>query len=456
LASKRSPAGEEGISPKAGQYRNLAAAQGAVETGPLLAISTPEIIPAISEGLDLAEGRQMGHAKRMCYIAMSLARALGLPEKGQLHLYYAALLHDVGVPAASADLSQLIGLNEDSLFAGSPRKLPEELAAECPSIELESIVAAFHRHCVLGGESALSLGFRRDVAEAVSSSHEHWDGSGYPEGLAAKDIPLLGRILGLADWAESIISEQSSSLIARRNVTWELSAVSEVVLDPRLVGCFSDICRNDQFWLGLYSDDLPRSLLIMKPGENGKLRRGVNVLQLTEGVAAVIDSKSPYTKGKSVRVARVAEQLAEAIGLSPERVLLIRVAALLHDIGQLGIPARILGKPEILTLTEMQLMQKHPSYSRLILEELPGLEDAALWVGAHHERPDGKGYPEMLAADLIPLESKIIAVANVYVALTSERPYRPALSQREALKIMKGAAGTQLDSNLVRVLSSLV
>ena len=83
-----------------------------------------------------------------------------------------------------------------------------------------------------------------------------------------------------------------------------------------------------------------------------------------------------------------------------------------------------MGKPDILTLTEMQLMQRHPSYSRLILEALPGLEEVALWVGAHHERPDGKGYPEMLTTDVIPLESRIIAVANVYVALTSDRPYR--------------------------------
>jgi putative nucleotidyltransferase with HDIG domain len=456
LTPRRSPTGEEGFSPGAGNYHNLAAAQGAVETRPLPAISTAELIGALSEGLDLAEGRLMGHAKRICYIAMSVARALGLQEKEQLHLYYAALLHDVGVPAASADLSRLIGLNEDALFAASPRRPPEELAAECPSIEMETIVGAFHRHCTLGAESALSLGFHKEVAEAVSSSHEHWDGSGYPEGLAATDIPLLSRILGLADWAESIISDQSSSLVARRNTTWEMSTISQIVLDPYLIECISEICRDDRFWLGLYSDDLPRSLLAMKPNENGRGKRGTNVLQLTEGVAQVIDSKSPYTNGKSISVARMAEQLAEAIGLPPRQVLLIRIAALLHDIGQLGVPARILGKPEILTLTEMQLMQKHPSYSRLIVEALPGLEDAALWVGAHHERPDGKGYPEMLGADLIPLESKIIAAANVYVALTSERPYRPALSQREALKIMKGVASTQLDGNLVRVLSSLV
>ena len=131
------------------------------------------------------------------------------------------------------------------------------------------------------------------------------------------------------------------------------------------------------------------------------------------------------------------------------------LAALLHDVGQLAVPARIMGKPDILTLTEMQLMQRHPSYSRLILEALRGFEEVALWVGAHHERPDGKGYPEMLTTDLIPVESRIIAVANVYVALTSDRPYRRALSAKDALKVLTGAAGTQLDTHLVHVFRSL-
>lgn len=387
---------------------------------------------------------------------MSVARALGLREKEQLHLYYAALLHDVGVPAASAGLSQLIGLNEDALFSASPKKSPEELAAECPSVLPETIIGAFHRHCALGEQAALSLGLAKETAEAVSNSHEHWDGSGYPDGLAAKDIPLTARIVALADWTESVINDQSNSLVARRNTVAELNAVCETVLDPALVECIAEICRSDSFWLGLYSDDLPRALLRMKPSENGRPRRNPGILALAEGMARIIDSKSPYTEGKSLQVAELAQRLAEAVGLQPGHALLIRIAALLQDIGQLGVPARILGKPEILTLTEMQLMQKHAGYSRLILEGMPGFEEAALWAGAHHERPDGKGYPEMLENDLIPLESKIIAVANVYVALTSERPYRGALSQRDALKIMRGAAGTQLDANLVRVLPSIV
>ncbi len=100
----------------------------------------------------------MGHAQRVCYIAMSLARCLELPEKDQVAVYYAGLLHDVGVPLVSAELSHLIGINEDALFASSPRKSPEELAAECPPTEIRNVITAFYQHCTRGGEKARSLG----------------------------------------------------------------------------------------------------------------------------------------------------------------------------------------------------------------------------------------------------------------------------------------------------------
>jgi HD-GYP domain-containing protein (c-di-GMP phosphodiesterase class II) len=396
----------------------------------------------------------MGHAMRVCYAATSLARSLGLPDSQLTVLYHASLLHDLGVPLVSSELTELIGVNENALFAASPRKAPEELVADCRAPVPETIIGAFHRHASLGGAKAIALGLPAEVGETIVSSHENWDGSGYPEGLAANDIPQLSRVLAVADWAESVIAEEQNSLIARRNLVAELEDVSEIVLDARLVEEVKSISRSDDFWLGLFAKDLRRSLLVAKPHENGKSSWKA-VVSLARGLADVIDSKSPFTLVKSARVAEIAAQLAEAVGLPADHVQLIRLAALLHDIGQLSVPARIMGKPDILSLTEMQLMQRHPSYSRLILEALPGLEEAALWVGAHHERPDGKGYPEMLATDLIPLESRIIAVANVYVALTSDRPYRRALSEKDAFKVLTGAAGTQLDAHLVHVFRSL-
>jgi HD-GYP domain-containing protein (c-di-GMP phosphodiesterase class II) len=454
LTRNRSPiAGEEGISP-AHLYEIPDEIEGAQETWRLPLLSKAELVSAFSEGLDLAEGRTMGHAMRVCYIATSLGRSLGLGDSEHSTLFYASLLHDLGVPLVSAELVELIGVNENALFAASPRKSPEEMAADCHAPDPDTIIGAFHRHASLGGAKAMALGLPVEVGEAIASSHENWDGSGYPEGLAANDIPQLSRVLAVADWAESVIADEQNSLIARRNLVAEIEDVSEIVLDPRLVEQIKVISRSDDFWLGLFAKNLTRSLLSTKPHENGK--SGWKAAKsLAQEFAGVIDSKTPFTKGKSPLVAQVAGQLAEAIGLTPDHVELIEIAGVLHDIGQLSVPARIMGKPDILTLTEMQIMQRHPSYSRLILEALPGMEEVALWVGAHHERPDGKGYPELLSSDLIPLESRIIAVANVYAALTSDRPYRKALSAKDALKVLTGAAGSQLDTHLVHVFRSL-
>ena len=454
MPQNRSPiAGEEGFSP-AQLFGTSEIQEGSLQPRRLPLLGKAELISGFSEGLDLAEGRPLGHAKRVCYIATMLARSLALSEEEQAVIYYTSLLHDLGVPLVSADLSDLIGVNENALFAASPCKSPEELAVDCDESCLETIIGAFHRHATLGGKKAFSLGLPVAVGEAIASGHEHWDGSGYPEGIAAHDIPMASRVVAVADWAESIIAEEENSLIARRNLTTELDEVSETVLDPRLVEQTKCLTHNDDFWLGLFAEDLSQSILTMKPHESGKLTWKA-MLRLTRSFAEVIESKSPYTHGKSARVAEYAAHLAEVVGLPADHVALIHLGALLHDIGQLSLPARIMGKPDILTLTEMQLMQRHPSYSRLILENLHGLEEVALWVGAHHERPDGKGYPEMLTTELIPLESRIMAVANVYVALTSERPYRKALSEKDALKVLTGAAGTQLDVHLVHVFRSL-
>jgi HD-GYP domain-containing protein (c-di-GMP phosphodiesterase class II) len=132
----------------------------------------------------------------------------------------------------------------------------------------------------------------------------------------------------------------------------------------------------------------------------------------------------------------------------------VQVAALSHNVGLLGVPARVIAKPDILSLTEMETMRRHPTYSQMVLEALPGMEKIATWVGAHHERIDGKGYPEMLKADDIPLEARIISLADTYVALTSPRPYREALSEEDAKQVLEGAVGTQLDKKLVKLFCS--
>jgi HD-GYP domain-containing protein (c-di-GMP phosphodiesterase class II) len=124
-------------------------------------------------------------------------------------------------------------------------------------------------------------------------------------------------------------------------------------------------------------------------------------------------------------------------------------AALLQDIGTLGIPASYLRKPDILTVDEMESVKLHPGHARDILSEIPGFGAASWWVGCHHERVDGRGYPSMLEGDDVPIEAQIIGMSEMYEALTNERPFRNALGSNESIQIMQGLAGKRFSGYLL-------
>jgi HD-GYP domain-containing protein (c-di-GMP phosphodiesterase class II) len=255
--------------------------------------------------------------------------------------------------------------------------------------------------------------------------------------------------------AEVLIAEQPSSLLARRHFVSSIGQYAGRQLDPQIVARLLEIAKSDEFWLGLYSEDLTETLNAMR-GPIDTRRSRKRIMRFAEVFADLADAKGGHTDGHARRTAEGAEQLAVAVGLDPGHVEMIRIAALLQDIGVLGVPARVMTKPDILSVTEMQLMRQHPGSSEMVLQELTGFEEIAIWIARHHERPDGKGYPEMLSGDDIPLESRILAIADVFAALTAERPHRGAVSRKDAKQILLGAAGTQLDPELARLFCTLI
>lgn len=170
-----------------------------------------------------------------------------------------------------------------------------------------------------------------------------------------------------------------------------------------------------------------------------------------------IEAKDEYTKGHSERVATLATAFAEYIGLGPNQVEDVTYAALLHDLGKLATPAAVLGKPAKLTDSEYDEMKLHPERAVPIVERIPGTERYLGVIRHHHERIDGRGYPDGLEGDEIPFESKLLAVCDSYDAMTSSRPYRAGMSKEAALAEIERVAGTQLDSDLaVKFVAMLV
>lgn len=180
------------------------------------------------------------------------------------------------------------------------------------------------------------------------------------------------------------------------------------------------------------------------------------ILQSLLGLANALEAKDPYTRGHSERVARLAGRLARARGLSDASVQAVTQAGLLHDLGKIGVPEAILRKPAPLTEIEWEVMRRHPVVGAQIVAPLEFFAEGAFVIRHHHERVDGSGYPDRLAGAAIPLGARIVAVADVYDALTSDRPYRPRLSHAQALDLLRAEAGRGLDAELVHVFCLLL
>lgn len=173
--------------------------------------------------------------------------------------------------------------------------------------------------------------------------------------------------------------------------------------------------------------------------------------EVATSLAGAIDAKDPYTKGHSASVSRFSEALARAINLPEKEIARITLGALLHDVGKIGIPETVLKKEGPLSDEEWAIMKQHPVIgAEKVLQPNPNLKDLIPIVKYHHERIDGKGYPEGLTNGEIPLAAKIVAIADTYHALISDRPYRKGMHIEKALSILKEGAGTQWDKDLVR------
>jgi HD-GYP domain-containing protein (c-di-GMP phosphodiesterase class II) len=432
-------------------------------------VALSRVIGAMSYALDLTEGEPPGHAVRSCKIGMRLADEAGLDPALSSRLYYALLLKDAGCSANSAKMAALFGADDHVAKRSSKRvnwsnRLPAlvwSLRTVAPggsararvdrlrAIKAEGAVtqALMQARCDRGAEIALLLGLEPETAEAIRALDEHWDGGGQPRGLQGDEIPLLGRILCLAQTAEVFHASggvRAAWHVARtRRGRW---------FDPALVDAFAGVCADRAFWAGLAQDDVAA----WEPADRALEADDGRLDQIAVAFAAVVDAKSPWTFRHSDRTCLIALGLCEAAGLGPDVLRDIRRAALLHDIGKLGVSNRILDKPARLTPAEFARVKEHPLITERILARVPGCEHVVPLAGAHHERLDGSGYPRGLAASELTSPMRLLAVADVYEALTSSRPYRAARSSAEALEILRDDVPDRFDSHAVTLLERVL
>ena len=216
--------------------------------------------------------------------------------------------------------------------------------------------------------------------------------------------------------------------------------------DPELAAIFHTVSGRPSFWDSLNKTDLHEIIYELEPAQHVAMVDEDYLDDIAAGFAEVVDSKSHFTKGHSERVTLFADLIAAELGFTPERRRWLKRAALLHDIGKLGVSNTILDKPAKLDNEEWVVMKSHAAQTETILSRFSAFQELASIAAAHHERLDGMGYPKGLKGDEIALESRILAVADIFDALTAYRTYRAAMPVPKALSIMAEEVGKATDS----------
>lgn len=383
-----------------------------------------DLVMSLSTATDLVSPAIANHGKRVAYIAMCLAAETGLSLNEQHEIVLAGALHDVGALALKERMDLL-------------------------QFEAQDV----GDHAELGflflSRSSLMAG----IALAVRYHHQHWD-DGAGAQVDGVVVPRGSHYLHLADRIDVAVLRHVHPLSQVNLVMRKISAQSGSMFDPELVALFERVAEKESFWLDLVSPSIERILEKRMAAANVELDQAA-LLDLSKLFSHIIDFKSPFTSTHSAGVSIVAETLARLAGFSHFECQQMRIAGYLHDIGKLSIPTEILEKTSSLSSDEFDKIRSHTYYTRRILESIPAFEVITEWASSHHERLDGHGYPYHHAGQELSLGARIVAVADVFSALTEDRPYRGGLPRNGVLGIMDPMVSAgKLDTAVVDLLRS--
>jgi putative nucleotidyltransferase with HDIG domain len=298
---------------------------------------------------------------------------------------------------------------------------------------------------------ARRLRFGDGVAAGIGSLDEHWNGHGRPEGLVGQAIPLYSRIALIAQVIDVFHTVGGCAAALR-----ELHDRSGTWFDPELACAMEEVAKDAGFWAMLSSPEVEPSVFAMEPGAGGVTLDDDYLDDIAAAFGQIVDSKSPFTSGHSARVADLVEAIADRLGVAPARRRWLKRGALLHDVGKLGVSNSILDKPGRLDTEEWATMRQHAVHTESILSRIGAFSELARVAGAHHERLDGTGYPYGLRADQISLETRIITTADIFDAISADRPYRAAVPIPETLATMRESVGTAIDPRCFAALQEVI
>ena len=308
-----------------------------------------------------------------------------------------------------------------------------------------------HPHAIRGAVLLQDFNYFEEISEIVLHHHRYYD---YERGLkfANKDVPFESFVIHLADRIEILFDEKLPYFIQSEVIKGEILKRNEKVFHPSIVDAFIKLSDKESFWLNLESRSFEQLLL-----EVVEDKKDINTdLELLERVALlfsnIVDSKSPYTASHSKAVGEVAFAICKLHHIDEDTCAKVKVAGLFHDIGKIGIPNEIVEKETKLSDYEFQLMKSHAYYTHQILGYLKGLEDIRKWASMHHEKHDGSGYPFHIEAKDFTVEMDILAIADVFTALSENRPYREGLSNENIMIFLENEFSENVNKEVLNTL----
>ncbi|WP_425448753.1 HD-GYP domain-containing protein [Dethiothermospora halolimnae] len=374
-------------------------------------INLTELLSSLSLVLDIGRSRCFEHSRRTAYISYCIGKKLFL-DKGLIEdIYYTALIHDIGMTGHLSKYTIKDVHHSD--------KLKRE-------------------HCEIGAKIITELPISKDIQEFILYHHEQWDGSGVYS-LKGEEIPLASQILHVADYFDLTYNNIIENNMDKESIRKYFKLSKGASFNPLLVDCLIDMMEGEKFWFDIDKNNLHQVINTINPNQRRNLHID-GLIKIAKSFSKLIDSKSKFTSDHSMGICNITEKMAKYIGYDEIHTKKLVIAALLHDLGKLIVPNEILEKPSKLSKKEFDIVKSHPYYTKLILSQIKGLEDIANWAGNHHEKLNGKGYPERLDYKTLTDEDRIIAVSDIYQALTEDRPYRKGLSHNKAVDILKDMA----------------
>ena len=431
---------------------------------PTTEVRLAELVAALSLGVDLGFGQPMEHVLRECMIALRLADRIGLDEAERSTVYYAALLVNVGCHSDAHEQAKWFG-DDIALRSGKYEHEFRSLRAAAATMKLvgsgnpplhrfrvglEFVVSGrrdldgmIARHSSLARLLADRLGLPNAVQEAVGAAYEQWDGRGWPGGLAGDRIPIAARLTQFAEFVEVALRigglDAAVALASKRaGSQFDPSLTAALRADPEgvLGGLDSThtwdavIAAEPALRVSLSGDELDGALL---------------------AIADFVDLKSPYTLGHARGVADLAAATAERLGLAEADADVLRRAALVHDLGRLGVSNAIWDKPGPLGAGEWERVRMHPYLTERMLHHSELLAPLGAIAVQHRERLDGSGYPRGLSGGAIERPARILGAIDAYRSMREPRPYRDALTPDEAAaELSADARAGKLDAAAVR------